>query len=119
VHLATLRGKKPGVWEVRAVTGRIGLAGRPRSAGPCIGTKKDAQRVAAGVSVKPSKSGGRTVAELLDAWLELNEATWAPATVRDERSRAELIKADRCASPAREARVLEEVDAVWVAVVRV
>jgi integrase len=58
------------------------------------GTKKDAQRVAAELSLKPSKAGGRTVAELLDAWFELNEAGWAPATVRDERSRAELIKTD-------------------------
>jgi integrase len=34
------------------------------------------------------------VAQVLDAWIELNEGGWAPATLRDQRSRAEFIKAD-------------------------
>jgi hypothetical protein len=38
------------------------------------GTKTDAQKIAAELSLKPSKSGGRTVAELLDAWLAMKEA---------------------------------------------
>jgi integrase len=92
--VATVRQKKPRVWEVRVFTGRD-QAGRPTQVSRTVhGTKKDAQRVAAELSLKPSNSGGRIVAELLDAWLELNEAGWAPATVRDERSRAELIKTD-------------------------
>jgi integrase len=92
--VATVREKKPGVWEVRVFTGRD-EAGRPTQVSRTVhGTKKDAQRVAAELTLKPSHAAGRTVTELLDAWLELNEASWAPATVRDERSRAEFVKAD-------------------------
>ena len=35
------------------------------------GTKEDAQRVAAELTLTPSRAAGRTVATLLDAWLEI------------------------------------------------
>ena len=89
-----MREKKRGVWEVRVFTGRD-AAGRPTQVSRTVrGTKKDAQRVAAELTLKPSNAAGRTVTQLLDAWLELNESGWAPATFRDQRSRAELIKVD-------------------------
>lgn len=98
------------MWEVRAFTGRD-AAGRPTQVSRTVhGAKRDAQRLAAELSLKPSNSGGRTVAELLDAWLELNEATWAPATVRDEQSRAELIKADPVGNMALARLTVADVD---------
>jgi integrase len=39
-------------------------------------------------------AAGRTVATLLHAWIETNEAGWAPATRRDQLSRARMIKGD-------------------------
>jgi len=60
----------------------------------CRGRKKGAQRVAAELTTKPSNAAGRTVATLLAAWIETNEAGWAPATRRDQLSRARMIKAD-------------------------
>jgi len=37
------------------------------------------------------------VADALDAWLETNAPTWAASTVRDQTSRASLVKADKIA----------------------
>jgi hypothetical protein len=72
--MATIRQRRPGVWEVRAFTGRD-EAGQPTQQSRTVrGTKKDAQRVAAELTVRPApRAGGRTVAELLDAYLELHE----------------------------------------------
>ena len=59
------------------------------------GTKRDAQRVAAELTVAPpSPLAGRTVAEAMDAWLETNAPTWAASTVRDQTSRVGLVKRD-------------------------
>jgi integrase len=92
--MATVRERAPGVWEVRVFTGRDD-SGRPTRVSRTVhGTKKDAQRLAAELTLKPSQAAGRTVGELLDAWLELNEPGWAPGTARDQRSRAKLVKAD-------------------------
>ena len=93
--MATIREKRAGVWEVRVFVGYDG-AGRPKQASRTVrGTKRDAQRVAAELTVKPPKrESGHTVAEVLDLWVEMNEATWAPTTRRDQRSRAERIKGD-------------------------
>ena len=58
------------------------------------GTKRQAQRVAAELTVAPpSPSAGRTVADALDAWLEISNPTWAISTVRDHTSRVSLVKA--------------------------
>ncbi|GAC1314458.1 MAG: site-specific integrase [Acidimicrobiales bacterium] len=92
--MATVRETKPGVWEVRVFTGRD-AAGKPTQLSRTVrGTKKDAQRVAAELTLTPSRAAGRTVTTLLDAWVDLNEAAWAPATVRDNKSRVALIKGD-------------------------
>jgi hypothetical protein len=91
--VATIREKRPGGWEVRAFTGRD-ERGRPTQVSRTVhGTKRDAQRAAAEMTLRPSKSGGRTVAALLDLWLEQNGPVWAPSA-RDQVSRAALVKAD-------------------------
>ena len=85
------------MWEVRVFTGRD-EGGQPTQVSRTVhGTKKDAKRVAAELTMKPSNAGGRTVGELLDRWLELNEAGWSPTTRRDQASRVALIKTDRIA----------------------
>jgi integrase len=92
--MATIRERRPGVWEVRAFTGRD-ERGRPAQISRTVhGTKRDAQRVAAELTLRPAQTGGRTVADLLDLWVQHNEATWAPSSRRDQVSRAALVKAD-------------------------
>jgi hypothetical protein len=64
--MATMREKRPGVWEVRAFTGRD-EQGRPTQMSRTVhGTKRDAQRAAAEMTLRPSKSARRTVGDLLD-----------------------------------------------------
>jgi hypothetical protein len=66
--VAPIRQKRRRVWEVRAFTGRGELGWPTRQSCTVRGTKKDAQRVAAALTVQPApRAGGRTVAELLDA----------------------------------------------------
>lgn len=79
--MATVRERRPGVWEVRGFTGRD-ERGRPTQVSRTVhGGKQDALRMAAEMTVRPStRSGGRTVADLLALWLEHNEAAWSPAT---------------------------------------
>ena len=75
----------------------FGCAGRDREGNPTQvsrtvhGTKPDAQRVAAELTVKPARNaGGRKVNQLLDEWLEIKAPSWAPLTVRDQTSRSRL-----------------------------
>ncbi|MGI8753639.1 MAG: tyrosine-type recombinase/integrase [Acidimicrobiales bacterium] len=92
--MTTLRERRPGVWEVRVFSG-TDAAGRPTQVSRTVrGTKKDARRVAAELTLKPSNAAGRTVGDLLAAWLEVNADTWAPSTRRDQTSRAERIRTD-------------------------
>jgi hypothetical protein len=71
--VATVREKRPGVWEVRAFTGRD-ERGRPTQVSRTVhGTKRDAQRAAAEMTLRPSKSARRTVGDLLDLWAEQHE----------------------------------------------
>jgi hypothetical protein len=82
-----MREKRPGVWEVRAFTGRD-ERDRPTQVSRTVhGSKRDAQRVAAELTLRPSKSARRTVADLLDLWVSQNEPVWAPSTRRDQVSR--------------------------------
>ena len=96
--MATLRERKPGVWEVRVFVGND-ARGRPKQVSRTVrGTKRAAQRVAAELTVAPpAASDGRTVADALDAWIETHTPTWAASTVRDQTSRASLVKADKIA----------------------
>jgi integrase/predicted nucleotidyltransferase len=92
--VATIRQRRPGVWEVRVFTGDD-EQGRPTQTSTTVrGAKRDAQRVAAELERRPSNTGGRTVAELLDAWLDVNEGHWSATTKRDERGRAQRIVED-------------------------
>lgn len=96
--MATIRQRARGVWEVRVFVGRDD-SGKPVQISRTVrGGKKDAERVAAELELKPARQAGRkTVAELLDAWQDLRGDTWAPYTRRDVASRAERIKDDRIA----------------------
>jgi integrase len=96
--MATIRQRRPGVWEVRVFVG-YDARGRPAQASRTVhGTKRQAQRIAAELTVRPpAASEGRTVADALDAWLETRSPTWAASTVRDQTSRVSLVKADRIA----------------------
>ena len=98
VGVATIREKRPGVWEIRAYVGRD-AKGRPRQVSRTVrGGKKDAQRVAAELTLRPATgSAARTVAEMLWEWAGLNEATWAERTQRDNRSRIRQIASDQVA----------------------
>jgi integrase len=109
--VATVRQKKPGVWEVRVFTGRD-AAGRPTQLSRTVhGTKKEAQQLAAELTVRrPVKAAGRTVAVLLDMWLDHNEERWAVTTRRDQASRVDLVKADPIAKRSVAGLDVEDVD---------
>jgi integrase len=65
------------------------------------GTKRDALREAAKLESAPHRgAAGRTVADVLQAWLEHYEGSWAPASLRDQTSRVRLIEADPIAKMA-------------------
>jgi integrase len=91
----TIRERRTGVWEVRGYTGRD-REGNPTQVSRTVhGTKRDAQRVAAELTVKPSRNAaGRKVGQLLDEWLEIKTPSWADLTVRDQTSRARLVADD-------------------------
>ncbi len=96
--MATIRERRPGVWEVRVFTGR-GPDGKPTQTSRTVsGGKRDAQRVAASLDVGRAPSAGRDLSELLDEWVMQNLATWAPASARDQESRVRSIKRDGIAS---------------------
>ena len=68
--METLRERRSGVWEVRAFVGRD-PSGRPVHVSRTVqGTKRDAQRVAAELTLRaPTASVARmTTAEMLDLW---------------------------------------------------
>jgi len=97
--MATIREKKPGVWEVRVFTGND-ARGRPTQISRTVrGGKRDAQRMAASLEVGPGSSSpaGRSVEDVLDAWIDQNIDTWAPASSRDQQSRVRSIKQDKIA----------------------
>ena len=75
--MATLREKRPGVWEVRVFTGRD-AAGRPTQTSRTVhGGRRDARRVANELEQigAGSAPAGRTVSDVLDAWVEHNVGT--------------------------------------------
>ncbi len=96
--MATIRERRPGVWEVRIFIGND-AQGRPAQVSRTVrGTEEDAKRRAAELTQqRPNTAGAHTVANLLDEWLRSNEASWSPLTSRDQRSRVAQIKADRIA----------------------
>jgi integrase len=99
--VATLRERKPGVWEVRVFTGRDS-SGRPTQVSRTVrGTKREAQRVAASLESRPpSNAAGRTVTDVLTAWRDVNQPVWAESTRRDYESRIAKIEEDPIAEMA-------------------
>ena len=93
--MATIRERKPGVWEIRVFSGR-NEGGEPTQISRTVrGTKREAQRVAASMESKaPSKAAGRTVEDVLQAWTEVNESVWSPASRRDYGGRVGSIQRD-------------------------
>ncbi|MEO0492048.1 MAG: site-specific integrase [Actinomycetota bacterium] len=116
--MATIRERRSGVWEVRGYTGRD-REGNPTQVSRTVhGTKRDAQRVAAELTVKPARNaGGRKVGQLLDEWLEIKAPSWAPLTVRDQTSRSALIQRDPIASMSVASLGVSDIDR-WVARLR-
>jgi integrase len=97
--MATLRERKPGVWEIRVFTGRDS-SGRPTQISRTLrGTKREAQRVAASLESRPpSNAAGRTVTDVLTAWRDVNQPVWAESTRRDYESRIARIESDPIAA---------------------
>ncbi len=97
--MATLRERKPGVWEIRVFTGRDS-SGRPTQISRTVrGTKREAQRVAATLESRPpSNAAGRTVTDVLTAWRDVNQPVWAESTRRDYESRIARIESDPIAA---------------------
>ncbi len=93
--MATIRERKPGVWEVRAFLGRDDR-GRPVQLSRTVrGGKRDAQRVAAELTTRSVTASARvTVGELLNLWVEQQSASWAVSTAANQRSRVKLVQAD-------------------------
>jgi hypothetical protein len=96
--VATIRERRPGVWEVRVFTGRD-ASGRPTQTSRTVrGGKRDAQHVAASLEVGRAPAAGRLVSDLLEEWVAQNLATWSPASTRDQEGRVRSIKTDAIAS---------------------
>ena len=95
--MATIREKRPGVWEVRVFTGSD-ARGRPTQMSRTVrGGKRDAQRLAAQLESSGGKArpAGRSVSDVLDEWVKQNLDTWAPSSARDQQSRVRSIKKDQ------------------------
>jgi integrase len=89
--VATIRERSGGVWKVRVFTGRDDT-GRPTQTSKTVRcSRREAQRVAAALEVRPAASAGRTVA---GAWVDHSRPTWAPQTERDQVSRAQQVARD-------------------------
>jgi integrase len=96
--VATIRERKPGVWEVGAFTRSSPTAVPTQMSRTVRGTKKDALRVSAELTVAPAtRAAGRSVSDVLDAWVQKHDATWAPASRRDQLSHVARINGDRIA----------------------
>ncbi len=94
--MATIRERRPGVWEVRVFTG-ADARGRPTQMSRTVrGGKRDAQKLAAQLETNAgdAKPAGRLVADVLDEWVKQNLDTWAPSSARDQQSRVRSIKKD-------------------------
>lgn len=93
--MATIREKRPGVWEVRVFTGRDDR-GTPTQVSMTVqGGKREAMRAAAQMESRPARNAaGRTVGELLDDWVNQNVSTWAASSARDQQSRMRSIQVD-------------------------
>lgn len=112
--MATLREKRPGLWEVRVFAGRD-ASGIPVQLSKTVrGSKRDAQRLAAQLTLRPSPTAGRrTVAELLDDYVKHKTPTWAIQTRADHRGRVKKILDDPISKMAVARVSVRDIDA-WV-----
>jgi len=93
--MATIRKRGEGVWEVRVFSGRD-LHGQPKQVSKTVrGSKRDAEREAAKLTLNPpAPTGSQKVGGLLDEWILVKSAGWAALTLREYLSRADKIKED-------------------------
>jgi len=87
------------VWEVRAFVGND-PNGRPMQSSRSVrGTRRDALRVAAEMTLRrPTAAVHRvSVGEMLDLWAENQQSSWSPSTIHNHRSRIRMVKRDRIA----------------------
>jgi len=99
--MATIRQRQRGVWEVRVFAGRDGKGKPVQISRTVYGGKKEAERVANELALKPARRAGRrTVEDLLGEWRELKDSSWARYTKRDQESRARSILKDRIGADA-------------------
>ncbi len=76
------------------------VSGRPVQTSRTVrGTKRDAMRLAASFDSRPAThAAGRTVADILNAWVEVNQEVWAESSRRDQEGRVGKVLADPIAS---------------------
>lgn len=75
-------------WEVRVFAGRDALNRPVQTSRMVRGAKLDALRVAASVDCRPARnSADRTVAHLLNAWIEVDDEIRAEPSRRDQGGR--------------------------------
>jgi len=96
MHVATIRERQPGVWEVRVYLGRDPVSGRKRQRSRVLrGGKRQALAAAAEMEadcdVGAPTTTARTVKDLLDAWYSHGKASWSISTARGYRSRIRMI----------------------------
>ena len=97
--MATIRERRPGVFEVRGYVGRD-ERGRPRQVSKTVrGTLRDAKRAAAELDALPASPDGAdtTLGTLLELWVEASEPGWAPSTAANQKSRVRLVARDAVA----------------------
>ena len=113
-RVANIREKRPGLWEVRVFAGRD-AAGKPVQVSKSVrGSKKDAQRLAAQLTLRPARGAGRrTVSELLDDYVKHRTPTWSLQTRTTYRGRVNAINEDPITSIAVARLSVRDVDA-WV-----
>lgn len=114
--MATIRQRRPGLWEVRVYLGRDPLTGKKRQRSQFVhGGKREAKAVASALEAEANRSGSpttrqRTVAELLAAWYEHGEASWSLSTTQAYASRIKLISASSLGSARLDAVTTEVLD---------
>ncbi len=73
--MASIRERRSGVWAVRGYTGRD-RTGKPTQVSRTVyGTKRDAQRAAAELTVKPARRNEAAYNEAVDCFMNSPEGT--------------------------------------------
>jgi hypothetical protein len=92
--VATIRERRPAVFEVRVFVGRDERGKPVQTSRTIYGSKKDARRAAdeLGAAALVEQATRTTFDRLLDLRVESSEASWAPSTVDSQRSRVALTK---------------------------